>query len=367
MARRGHGDGTWRTLPNETIEYTISIGYNEYGDIQRKRFYGKNQTDCRRQSKQYLKDIGNQKKAVSDYTLGQWLDRWIQSYRGKRIQAGQKQIQQSTLDEYQRYINKIKEYKISKVHLINIKPIMITDFFNENLINYSYTVIKKTRFILNAAFESAIENDFCYKNPMRTAAIPQKPPGEKKAFSEKDREIITEFAKNDEKFGVCMLLLLHAGLRSEELRALGPSDISPDNLIKIDKAIKESGKLGNTKNGKSRVVPLSPKIAALIVGRLNSTDKYILGGKDYVSRDAFRKEYIMFFERLNDWLVAQGKPIVTRLSPHCCRHTYATHARRKGVPEETISALLGHSSVEMTEKYTHLGVIEDLVKAVKRL
>nr|WP_319488507.1 site-specific integrase [uncultured Caproiciproducens sp.] len=363
---RDDGDGTFRTLSNGTVEYAISYGKDAYGKRRRKRFYGKNPAECRRQAKEFLKDVGIQKSAVTDYTLSQWLDRWLKSYRGKRIQAGQKQIQQSTLDEYQKYADRIKKHKIANVQLIDIKPIMIADFFNDNLSKYSYTVIKKTRFLLNAAFEAAVENDYCYKNPMHTAAIPQKAPGEKKAFPDEAFDTINEYALLDKDFGVCMLLLLHAGLRSEELRAIGPSDIN-GRIVTIDKAVKETGELGGTKNGKPRVVPLPPKISPLVHKRLNLDDKYILGGNSFVVKDTLRSKYNAFFKRLNKWCKENNKSPVERLPPHCCRHTYSTRARRKGIAIEIISALLGHSEKEVTEGYTHLDTIKDLTKATNKL
>lgn len=78
--QRDDGDGTFRTLPNGTLEYAISYGYDAYGKRQRKRFYGKNSAECRRKAKDFLKNLGIQKTAVVDYTLGQWLDRWLKSY-----------------------------------------------------------------------------------------------------------------------------------------------------------------------------------------------------------------------------------------------------------------------------------------------
>lgn len=364
--RRDDGDGTFRTLPNGTLEYTVSHGYDAYGKRQRKRFYGKNPSECRRKAKDFLKDVGTEKAAVVDYTLGQWLDRWLQSYYGKRIQAGQNQIQQSTIDEYKKYAERIKKYKIANMKLVNIKPLIISDFFHNDLAEYSYTVIKKTRFLLNAAFEAAIENDYCYKNPVKNAAIPQKAPGEKKTFSDESVKIIDEFALLDKDFGVSILLLLHAGLRSEELRAIGPVDIR-GRVVTIDKAIKESGELGDTKNHKPRKVPLKKSIAENINDMLNHSDKYILGGENFVGKDTLRSKYDAFFNRMNKWLAAQDKPDIQRLPPHCCRHTYSTQLQRAGIPMTIVAALLGHSELAVTERYTHLDELDDLTKAIDRL
>jgi len=355
--KRSQGDGSFRILPNGTIEYAVSMGTDLYGAPTRKRFYGFTQSDCRRKYQDYLKDIGAQRKAVSDYTLGQWLDEWLKSYKGKRIAAGENQIQQSTLDEYQRIADRIKKYKIASIRLTDVKPMMVSDLFN-NLSVYSHTVIKKTRFLLNAAFNDAINNDLCYKNPILSTAIPQKAPGEKKVFSNSAVTAMTEFAKTDE-FGAAMLLLLYAGLRSQELRAIGAKDIN-GRIVTIDKAIKETGELGVTKNRKPRIVPL-PKD---IIINCDPDCIYILGGNKYISKDALRSAYAGFFRRLNLLRESIGCDKIEPLPPHCCRHTYATRLRRNNVQKEIVSYLMGHNEEIVTQGYTHLDSIADLIKAI---
>lgn len=57
---------------------------------------------------------------------------------------------------------------------------------------------------------------------------------------------------------------------------------------------------------------------------------------------------------------------VRLLSPHCCRHTYVTQLQAKGVPLETIAALVGHSSIDTTMGYTHISM-DTLMGAVSSL
>jgi integrase len=53
-------------------------------------------------------------------------------------------------------------------------------------------------------------------------------------------------------------------------------------------------------------------------------------------------------------------------TPHMLRHSYATHARRHGVPVEIVSRLLGHRSVHTTsETYLHPSA-EDLRAELER-
>jgi site-specific recombinase XerD len=39
---------------------------------------------------------------------------------------------------------------------------------------------------------------------------------------------------------------------------------------------------------------------------------------------------------------------------HALRHTFAAHAVMSGIPLYTVKELLGHASIEMTQRYAHL-------------
>jgi site-specific recombinase XerD len=53
-------------------------------------------------------------------------------------------------------------------------------------------------------------------------------------------------------------------------------------------------------------------------------------------------------------LKAAGVDVPGRRGLHLLRHSLATHMLADGVPLDTISDILGHSSVEVTRRYTQV-------------
>lgn len=356
---RKDGDGTFRKKPNGSIEYMVSYGNDMYGKRIRKSFSGKTEAECRRKAKEYEKNLNLKETTLVEYTLAEWLDIWVETYKSKTVQT-------STYKEYKYIIEIIKDHKISKMKLNSIKPIHITDFFN-NQTDYSKTIIKKLRFILNGAFEAGIDNDLCYKNPVRRASIPNKQQKEKTAYSPEEIQIIHNFALTDELFGLPMLILLHTGIRSGELRALKYNDINlSERCINIRHSIKKDDTIGLPKNGKPRCVPLDTDFAEILKSMITSekSQLYIIGDEtSYTTESGLRGRYQAFFRRLN-------KSLETKIeikSPHCIRHTYSTDMQRAGVPVAVVSAILGHSSTDVTDKYTHLDNLDDLRNAIDKV
>ena len=88
---------------------------------------------------------------------------------------------------------------------------------------------------------------------------------------------------------------------------------------------------------------------------LNPADLYIFGSAPLNPRAGY--------ELIRQLGAAAG--LVNSLHPHALRHSYATHLLANGTNLRTLQSLLGHTSLQATEKYTHLSV-DHLARLVER-
>lgn len=138
------------------------------------------------------------------------------------------------------------------------------------------------------------------------------------------------------------------GLRVSELVGLKISDIYADEgFIKVE-----------GKGSKQRLVPISQ--TALHDIRLYLLDRNALPTIKKESADVLflnRRGGMltrqMFFTILKQCALQAG--IKTVISPHTLRHSFATHLLEGGANLRVIQEMLGHSNIQTTEIYTHVG------------
>ena len=151
----------------------------------------------------------------------------------------------------------------------------------------------------------------------------------------------------------CMIvLLIDTGIRVSELTGL--------KCVNIDWRASTIKVLG--KGMKERIVPICRNTKFILLNYFTKRNKinegvewffYSVSNRNKfgrIDRSTFRKQ-----------LVAYGKKIGIKVSPHKFRHTFATEFWRSSGDIFTLQQLLGHSKIGTTVRYTHF-LSSDIIK-----
>jgi integron integrase len=177
-------------------------------------------------------------------------------------------------------------------------------------------------------------------------------------------------------------LMYAAGLRSGELGCIRINDIdfnrrqihiwgakgAKDRLVQFPSVIHEAVQLQIESVRVLWKMDVSEKLNGVSLpdawGRKSPTSRldfawYYLFASDSYSRcphsgNLYRhhRDQSGYSKALKDAVRKCGIP--KRITPHCLRHSFASHSIEGGVPIHTLKELLGHTSIETTETYLHV-------------
>lgn len=144
-----------------------------------------------------------------------------------------------------------------------------------------------------------------------------------------------------------MLELLYAtGLRVSELLNLRPGDINFQfNFLRT---------IG--KGNKERLIPFHDYAKQKVITYMENGRMLLCSKKAcetlFVNRFGRSMSRMGFWKLLQKYARIAG--IISELSPHTLRHSFATHLLENGMDLRVLQELLGHSSISTTEIYTHI-------------
>lgn len=168
--------------------------------------------------------------------------------------------------------------------------------------------------------------------------------------SEESRLYAAVDAHTNPFMGWIVRIAVATGMRSSEITGLrrGQVDIAR-RIVRLD----------NTKNGSSRVVPLSREATAIFEKALShplkplETDLVFFGEP---GRDGKRRPYV--FSKC--WRALKSELGMSDLRFHDLRHEAVSRFVEAGLSDMEVSTISGHKSLQMLRRYTHLRA-EDLV------
>ena len=149
------------------------------------------------------------------------------------------------------------------------------------------------------------------------------------------------------------------GMRVGELQALRPEKVQKDHLI-VSSAWERKFGEKTTKTGTIRYVPISVELSnkLLSFSEVNKTSPYIfseIGSYNPVDHKAIRK---WFCRALINIGISKDERVERNITMHSWRHYYNSYLLMKGVPENVVRAIIGHSRDDMTQLYTNFNASE---------
>ena len=344
--KRGNGQGTIKTLDSGKYMVTVTLGYytDENGKRHRKtrsKVYGRKK-DAVAAVPVLLDAKTEEKKSV---TFKELYDRWLPTHRAGKSTIGcytaafkyfaplyHMRIADIDIDDLQECLDDCPRGKRTRVNMKTVCGLV-----------YKYGIPRK------------VIPDNLDLSPFLIAE--GEGAAHRASFTNAEIEAIKK-ACGKIPHAEDVYCMIYTGFRPSEFLALQSGD--------YDSARQTLTGGAKTDAGKNRVVTLSPKIASLVAARAARGGPLFADGagnawklKDFTEN--------AFYPALD--AIGIDNPIVEiagglkrhKLTPHSCRHTFATLMKRVDGADKDKQELIGHASGEMLRYYQDVD-IEDLRK-----
>lgn len=373
--RRMKGEGSIRKKGN-TYEGRITV-----------KIKGKSKqiSICDVDKKMLIKKMAEAISKADDYkyikkettTVGEWLWEWLKTYKLGYVKP-------TTLKFYRDIIKvNIEPYigyhELQELTTWDIQKSLITRLTmgDANKKPLSSKYIREIYRVLDMAIEAAIKIGKMSSNPIKDVIIPKRKTKQinvLKIDEQKEFEDLLKGIEGTEPY----LFILKTGLRANEIGGLRWEDVNfnlklmyiRQGLVLVDEYDDDFERIGTKKEETDLKSDTSRRRVPLIEDAYEFLLQY---------REKYMKKYgIKSVEELKGkqvFVTSKDNPIVAHflwtkldrilkkagfrhITVHDLRHTFATRCLQAGMSLRVLQVILGHASIEMTEKYTHL--VDDL-------
>lgn len=216
----------------------------------------------------------------------------------------------------------------------------------------SKSSINNDKILMRALFRFAMERDIVSKDYSDFVQLPQVgAKHEMGAFTDIQMKRLEQMFADGFPWADTVLMLCYTGFCISEFLELTRFSYHADGDYL------QGGK--KTDAGKNRIVPVHPRIKPYLMRWLSLGADTLVCDSDGKAVPSWRYRNC-FFQPV---CKALGTPQAT---PHWCRHTFATRLHAAGVAELEQKRLMGHSSADVTERYTHTDIAQ-LAAAIAKL
>lgn len=315
----------------------------------------------------YKKALEAEKTVRENPTVSEYVERWLPVAK-----AG---VARSTYNNAAAHMDHMIS-QIGSLRVKNVRPSDIKSIYSTYYLTSSDQYIRHAKSLYTSVFRAAIEDGLIQSNPVTAgSAKPHKGTvGSHRSITPEERRLI-ETVETDSPMHVAAIIMLYAGLRPQEVKALRMEDIDTEaGVIRVHNFVHTTTANGYTESstGKTakaaREVPLFPPVAQAVKGRTG----LILHTEDGVATVAmWRKAWETYCRRMERhlngmqrrWygktkahkaLLAVGEDLPPwksfDVTPYDLRHSFASWCRDHGVELHTCVEWMGHTDASMILK-----------------
>jgi integrase len=196
--------------------------------------------------------------------------------------------------------------------------------------------------VLSQVFELARDKELIDSNPCKGVKRGEEKSRFGRALSDEEKGRLLDACRQSawDHMYLLVTLALSTGARRGEIFSLTWNDLD------LKKGV---AKLSETKNGSPRHLPLIPSVLEQIKALPRPIDSsYCL----FPSDNNPHKSFYSGFRRY--WCKALEDAGIEDFRFHDLRHSCASYLTEKGIPIVTVAEVLGHRSLSMTQRYSHV-------------
>lgn len=196
----------------------------------------------------------------------------------------------------------------------------------------------------------ALKGDGDIRDLLRSTHDPKRVP-----FLQRKQEVAAVFGALPAPVNIVYALSALAGLRPGEALALEWASVDLEaGTIHVKRQLRH-GSLGVPKSGKDRVVPIVPSLATVLKAWRKKNPKNELVAPSLRKSTDGRTKFLNWRTIKNAMKKALKKAGVKPMSFYQAgRHTFASHWVLSGNSIYRLKEIMGHSTVQVTERYAHL-------------
>lgn len=214
--------------------------------------------------------------------------------------------------------------------------------------------VRRVNNILNALkilLNDAVKFDYLLTSPFKALEFIKVPPKKLNYWLKHEIEQFLRANREDHYYAL-YVLAFNLGLRKGELLGIQVSQVDfENNQITIDHTVDRYGLKNNTKNSEARVLAMNEAVSNALRDYLNRRTVQ----SDFVFTDPMGEpvSYCHFTERI--FYQAVKRAGIRKITFHECRKSFASNFMMNSGDIYALKNLLGHKSVDVTQKtYAHL-------------